>query len=87
MIQTLEKHEYQNRAPKTKTYIYRCGYCGSVIQFDNTDIKEEIYYTDIDHYAVCPECNHVINVWWISKWYHRTGIYKLFHKIKKNKEE
>ena len=84
MIQILEEKHNDQIHPKIKTYVYRCHHCGSTIQFDNNDIIEEIDWIDEEHYVWCPVCHHSIDIWWISKWRHRKGIYDLFHR-KRNK--
>ena len=81
MIQTLEERHDDQIPPKPKTYVYRCPRCGSLIQFDNSDIIHEWDWEDDNHYVWCPICKHQIESWWLWRWAHRLGFYKLFHKI------
>lgn len=81
MIVTLQERHKDEQKPKIKTYIYKCSCCDSLIQFDNTDIIDEWYWGDNEHYIWCPVCKHKIILWWLWRWLHRVKFYKIFHKM------
>ena len=77
-MRVIEEHRRDLVPRKSKKYIYRCDKCGSILEVDSYDIKDECWYDYEEEYCVCPVCNHRIVIFF--KLFHLKSLRKLFNK-------
>lgn len=78
-MRVIEEHRKDLVPKKNPKYIYRCDRCGSVLEVEESDIKCEGWYDDIEEYFTCPVCKHQRLVFCI-RLFHRKWLRGLFNK-------
>lgn len=78
-MRVIEEHRKDLDPKKNPKYIYRCSHCGSVLEVEESDIKYEGYYDDIEECFTCPVCKHSEVVFCI-RLFHRKWLRGLFNK-------
>ena len=78
-MKVLEEH-HNHELKKNNTYINRCPRCGSILEFEDKDIKFDEYCGDINKTIICPICDCWFGPFLV---FHSKKWWKFRQKIKK----